>query len=1441
MESYPLPTILFILAVFSATTQTAHYVKPSSLISCPGQPCLTLDQYNQQTETYFTTGSTFVFLAGNHIINTTVNLTSISEITLRGEKNTQVNIVCLNEFSTLIQNVSHLSIDGLVFLSGNTTIGTVALRIIDSNGVWIHNVGFQGNYSFSKPFSGLHITSSDTITVTSCSFEGNTADNGGAIYVTAESNLTLNASTFIGNNATRHGGAIYASGSNLTLSDNMFSGNTAGNGGAMYVTAESNVTISDNAFTHNRAFGNGGAMYSEDSIVSISGSTKNSSILSSGGYCRTCDMITTIPKSIPYEEVIMELNEALCATHFTNNTATRYGGAMSIYNSTVLFSGSVIMFRYNSAHTNGGAMHIHRKSSIAINSHHLFFTSNKAHYRGGGFHIVYSNFRAEVGNIYFLLNSAENGGGIYFDHASEMLSGKSYFIANRAESSNIKTKSVRGGAIITSGSFNLTGSALLAENTAKYGGAIYTYGNFSISGDVRFINNTAIEGGAIAIVDSKRTSRESRVNAVVFINNTAFSAGGGIWVGEYYRSTSRLYKNPVIIQSAKFTSNTAGSCGSALYTYRVENIYLEDIHAVLNVNSALCITESSVNFCGKTNIFNNSGTLGGGIKITSKNTLLHFKGSTVLYGNKAGLGGAIYSPFGTKLTFSGDTLFSHNTADTNGGAIYSVNTNITFDLNSVLSFKWNTAENGGAMYLTSASFLTFNRIVNISISYNHATKYGGGIYNEDIASAAQCSFKRSEIVKLSELPYCFIRFTYPINNYKKYNSTLMLSQNNSAGRNGSLIHGGLLDRCQVETISSLINIPEYFFKIQKAYREITSQPYQLCFCRKTIHRITCSHLKSIEIFPGQRFDLSLMAFDQTKTSVTTEITVVSATSRLNSDQSSQTLEPECSKLWYNLYSTQDTDQLILYPDGPCRDTGLARAVVNVTFRPCPDGFMKSGENCVCEGILNEYNASCTINDNATISRQAGSSFWVQGWYENGIYQGLIHYKTCPRDYCKRVKVTLPLENPDTQCDLNRSGLLCGECATNHSLMLGSSRCHDCSNTYLALLLPFAAAGIALTVSLIFLRLTVATGMINSIILYSNIVQVNRKLFFPANQINILTIFIAWMNLDLGFETCFFHGLDEYLQTWLQLVFPLYIWIILGSIIFTSRYSITMSKLTGSNPVAVLATLLLMSYTKVLKIIVEVYSSVRLEYPNNETVSVWLKDANVPYLQSKHLLLTVVVTLILIFAFLPYTLLLLLGYKTYRLSGRRYYRLLRRLRPLLESYYGPYETHTRYWTGFLLLVRCTLYIVFSFNSFGGERKSLLAIVIVFMGVTIAPWLSIKIYKRFIVNVIEASIYLNLVILSAATLADVNSPALVYSLVGVTLATLIGIMVYHFHISYITRRAFWQRIKTKVISHFKNKPKETEIIDPTVGTGLSSHDPTKLVTKTHIDLREPLLDD
>ena len=310
------------------------------------------------------------------------------------------------------------------------------------------------------------------------------------------------------------------------------------------------------------------------------------------------------------------------------------------------------------------------------------------------------------------------------------------------------------------------------------------------------------------------------------------------------------------------------------------------------------------------------------------------------------------------------------------------------------------------------------------------------------------------------------------------------------------------------------------------------------------------------------------------------------------------------------------------------------------------------------------------------------------------------------------------------------------------------------------------------------------------------------------------------------------------QTWLQFAFPIYIWILIIFIIITSRYSVRVSKLIEHNPIAVLATLLLMSYTKILKIIIDVYSSAKLEY-KSDTLYIWLKDGNVPYLQSWHLLLTVVTSLVLVFLFLPYTLLLLLGYKLYRFSGRKHMRWLNRLKPLLDSYYAPYKKHTRYWTGFLLLVRCALYIVFSFED---ANRNLLTIAITFGIIVLAfALLPGRIYTSSYTNIIESLIYSNLSILSTIILAlgpDTKSrlsTALVYSLVGMVFVIMMGIIVYHFHILY-TAHSLGLGIQakiSKVIHQVKMAKKDGEQISKNTAMA-------KEVSTTVIELREPLLE-
>ena len=70
--------------------------------------------------------------------------------------------------------------------------------------------------------------------------------------------------------------------------------------------------------------------------------------------------------------------------------------------------------------------------------------------------------------------------------------------------------------------------------------------------------------------------------------------------------------------------------------------------------------------------------------------------------------------------------------------------------------------------------------------------------------------------------------------------------------------------------------------------------------------------------------------------------------------------------------------------------------------------------------------------------------------------------------------------------------------------------------------------------------TVKIGIINGIVFYASIVGVNQKIFFPTGRKNILGILISWIRLDLGIETCFYDGMDMYAKTWLQFIFPIYI-------------------------------------------------------------------------------------------------------------------------------------------------------------------------------------------------------------------------------------------------------------------------------------------------------------
>ena len=120
-------------------------------------------------------------------------------------------------------------------------------------------------------------------------------------------------------------------------------------------------------------------------------------------------------------------------------------------------------------------------------------------------------------------------------------------------------------------------------------------------------------------------------------------------------------------------------------------------------------------------------------------------------------------------------------------------------------------------------------------------------------------------------------------------------------------------------------------------------------------------------------------------------------------------------------------------------------------------------------------------------------------------------------------------------------------------------------------------------------------MSNPIIIYVSLIYSNRNIFFE--QVHLTSAFISWLNLDIGFDLCFFEGMDIYTKTWLDLAHIIFLVIV---IIRISSHSSRFSNLIGKrNPVATLATLILISYTKFLHTIIICFSYVT---PQGNTIS-----------------------------------------------------------------------------------------------------------------------------------------------------------------------------------------------------------------------------------------------
>ena len=286
-------------------------------------------------------------------------------------------------------------------------------------------------------------------------------------------------------------------------------------------------------------------------------------------------------------------------------------------------------------------------------------------------------------------------------------------------------------------------------------------------------------------------------------------------------------------------------------------------------------------------------------------------------------------------------------------------------------------------------------------------------------------------------------------------------------------------------------------------------------------------------------------------------------------------------------------------------------------------------------------------------------------------------------------------------------------------------------------------------------------------------------------------------------------MDIYIKTWIQLAFPIYIIFLVVLLIIISRYSSRFSELISrKNPVATLATLILISYGKLFHVVLlaQPFSFAVLRYPDDYREVLWLPDGTVRYLAGKHIILFIVALLILVFCIVYGFLLLcwqlllyVLDWKIFKcIKSPTFY-------VFMEAYHIPYTPKHRYWTGLLLLARAVVYLIATVNVAGDPQIQLISIIFILICIILLKmFIATRIFKRWLIDSLESFFYFNIVFFASFTAYNLstggNQDGIAYTSVVLSIVVTIFILFYHFY-AYTSLFSFIH--KSTFVANFKKR--------------------------------------
>ena len=701
---------------------------------------------------------------------------------------------------------------------------------------------------------------------------------------------------------------------------------------------------------------------------------------------------------------------------------------------------------------------------------------------------------------------------------------------------------------------------------------------------------------------------------------------------------------------------------------------------------------------------------------------------------------------------------------------------------NLYSSQW---ANGAAVLLLGGSTLWFQEPLEAMFFNNSAISGGAIASDKNIDEFCLFQYRTDNFYTESNISLINISVTFKSNRAILAGNSIFIDKL-------YLCSVQLSPKIHVSDIQLVYNVTFKFVEtVENDLQEMSSYPEHICYCNGDLNDTRLSSLScskdalQVTTYPGKHFTVKVVSVDEISNPVYTFM----YNDLLPKDTNSKYFMTDfnwrlgygqdilkvygynCSQFKFSIFTNvleHSEGQLRMYPY-----ERVQSLTIPIVIKDCPLGFTLQDEGyCDCCELLTNKSYRCDIDTGIITKPHYGS--WM----------GVIDYSTrtigyssyCPSKYCN-LDISINSDDFNAACRFNRIGILCSQCPPELSSVMGHPLCQKCSNYWLLTVPMLGLAGIIMVILLLLLRLTVATGTFNGVIFFANIFNINTYFFMGHSPTTWLRVFISLLNLELGFPLCLYDGMRPVIASYLSFLVPVYLWFIVFVVIVLSRYFQIVSKLTSRSAIPVLATIIHLSFSKLLRLVVDGLSFIKLDMEDENRTSssklIWYFDGNVDYIKGKHIGLFLLSVISLVFFLIPYTI-FLTGIKQFSR-----YSFANRIRPFIDAFCAPFKDRWRFWFGVRLWVLVVLYIVYTLMRNSTDVfifiQTLVLLLFTLAQVAIMP------YKNRIINFLDAFFLVDALLVNIAALYDSYAPHVnIVSLVLITPVFIVSLLIIVYHV-------------------------------------------------------------